>query len=487
MTKHWKRSRITKAFADGSRVESFAEAESRLDSIRLEIVVGADQIATPAGQAAALTAVATAKKCFGRVTIVADTDISLIAALPIGKSLLEAARRLGAREAKRPSGEATHEIRIGGISATAGWSTSCWWNRWLAGSRAFANDAVGDSRLALAGIFAGALAVRQVFACAVADRNVPPRDETVSLWAPWTEAASGDIGPERFDVPDKLWLLGLGHLGQAFVWNLCLLGGTGDRFAVLQDDQQIGVENEATSMLVLPRRRQIGRKKTRTACSWLEASGWRTQLVERRHLGDIALTADDPPYLVSGLDKLEPRLVLAKHGFPYMIDAGIGHGPGDFEGIQVRIIAKGQPTEGLWGEPPAPDESRAARLQDSPAYLELERHIGRCGTFEFAEASVAVPFVGAATGALVMSQIIRVASLQPVPVLLQMELGAPEMATSGATLPPSATNLGSHDYRLDAVHRPGSKDDELESHTIEDVERHRPKRSNIHSGGESAS
>lgn len=486
MTKHWKRSRITKAFADGSRVGSFAEAEARLDSIRLEIVVGADQIATPAGQAAALTAVATGRKCFGRVTIVANRDAALIAELPIGKSVLAVARRLGARLADRPSRKATHQICIGDAPAIAGWSTACWWDRWLAGTRAFADGAVGDSRLALAGAFAGALAVRQVFACAVAGRNVLPRDETVSLWSPWTEVKDGDLGPERFDVPDKLWLLGLGHLGQAFVWNLYLLGGSGDRLAVLQDDQQIGTENEATSMLVLPGGRQIGGMKTRTARSWLEASGWRTRLVERRHLGDITLTADDPPYLVSGLDKLEPRLVLAKYGFPYMIDAGIGHGPGDFEGIQIRTITKGQDIEGLWGKPPPTDGSRVARLQDSPAYLELQRHLGRCGTFEFAEASVAVPFVGVATGALVAAQIIRIASLEAVPVLLQLELGAPEMATSGSMLPSSGTNLGSCEYRLDAMHRPPGKVGALECDTMDEAERYRQKRSNIHSGGESA-
>ena len=181
MTKYWKRSRITKAFADSSRVRSFAEAEARLDSIRLEIVVGDDQIRTPAGQAAALTAVATAKKCFGSITIVASKDAALVAELPIGKSVLMAARRLGARRADAQSPRATHRVCIGDVPGTAVWSVACWWNRWLAGTRAFVDDAVGDSRLALAGTFAGALAVRQIFACAAAGRNVLPRDETVSV------------------------------------------------------------------------------------------------------------------------------------------------------------------------------------------------------------------------------------------------------------------------------------------------------------------
>jgi len=41
------------------------------------------------------------------------------------------------------------------------------------------------------------------------------------------------------------------------------------------------------------------------------------------------------------------------------------------------------------------------RLLGRQAYVELEQHVGQCGKVEFAEASVAVPFVGATTGAFV--------------------------------------------------------------------------------------
>ena len=449
MSIYWKRSRITKVLADAARVGSFSEAEARLDAIQLDVVVGDDQLGTGAGQAAALTAVATARKCFGRVTIVAEKDAPLIAALPLGKTLLKAARRLGARVVTKSRTGATHTIRIGSTPTPAGWHLFCWWDRWLAGTRVFDDDGPRDSRLPLAGVFAGAIAVRQVFACVVANRNVPPRDATVSLWTPWERVDRSENGPERFDVPDKLWLLGLGHLGQAFVWNLCLLGGSGGRLAVLQDDQRIGVENEATSLLVLPNGRQIGNRKTKVADPWLEASGWQTQLVERRHLGDVAITDEDPPYLLSGLDRLEPRLTLARHGFPYMLDAGIGHGPGDFEGIQIRTIAKGQSIEGLWDKPKAPDEHTGNGLLGRQAYVELEQQVGQCGTVEFAEASVAVPFVGAATGALVIAQAIRLASLEPAPVFVQMELGAPEMTTLGGLNAPPEINLGSFSMRLE--------------------------------------
>jgi hypothetical protein len=62
---------------------------------------------------------------------------------------------------------------------------------------------------------------------------------------------------------------------------------------------------------------------------------------------------------------------------------------------------------------------------------------------------VAVPFVGAATGALVIAQAIRLASLEPAPVFVQMELGAPEMTTLGGLNAPPEINLGSFSMRLE--------------------------------------
>jgi hypothetical protein len=448
MADHWKRSRVTKVLTDAGRAQSFEEAEARLDKIQVEVVVGVDQSHTAAGQAAALTAVVTAKKCFGRVRLVAP-DVPLIARLPLGDCLLKAARKLGAETATEAGAPATHTICIGDRPATEGWNVYCWWDRWKSGTRAYENKN-GDSRLALSGIYAAALAVRQIFACALAARTMPARDISVSLWTPWRRADEIDRGPERFDVPDKLWLIGLGHLGQAFVWNLCFLPVTGDRHATLQDDQSIAEENEATSLLVLPGGDELGQKKVRIAVPWLELSGWDTALIERRHHGDMALTADDPLYLLCGLDRIEPRLLLAKHGFPYMVDAGVGHGAGDFEKIQIRTIANGRPLDGLWERKRLEecDCSRATKLFERPAYRDLERRVGECGKVRFGEASVGVPFVGAATGAIAIAQLARLASLNETPLLMQMELSAPEMTTIGGLGPAPQSNLGSNSIRL---------------------------------------
>ena len=440
MTMHWKRSRITKALTDASRAASFSEAEARLDAVRVDVAIGADQVATAAGQAAALTAVATSRKCFGRVSLVISDDAPLIAKLPLGTTLQRAARRLGARISKSPSARATHTVTIGTAPRGSRWTILCWWDRWLSGTRAH-GELTGDSRFALSGVFAAALAIRQIFACVLAGRTLRPRDATVCLWSPWTHADFGDTGPERFDVPDQFWFLGLGHLGQGYIWNLCLLGSAGGH-AIVQDDQTIGEENEATSLLVLGG--DIGEKKTRIAAAWLKTSGWKLDILERRHHGDIRIVSGDPPYLLSGLDRVEPRLTMAKHGFDYMIDAGLGRGPNDFEGIQLRVIAKGDDPSDLWDlAPHASDTSQRPERLSSAAYTDLEKMIGQCGIVSFAQASTSVPFVGAAAGALVIAQAIRLASLEPTSRFLQMELSAPGMAThAGLTARPMA-NLGS--------------------------------------------
>ncbi len=48
------------------------------------------------------------------------------------------------------------------------------------------------------------------------------RDVGLSLWdprAPWRSSS----GPAVWVAPSKLWVLGLGHLGRAFLWTLGLL------------------------------------------------------------------------------------------------------------------------------------------------------------------------------------------------------------------------------------------------------------------------
>ena len=57
--------------------------------------------------------------------------------------------------------------------------------------------------------------------------------------------------------------------------------------------------------------------------------------------------------------------------------------------------------------------------------------------------SVAVPFVGAAAGALVVTQAIRLASMKASPVLLHLQLSAPDMPSCAGLVSKPPANLGS--------------------------------------------
>ena len=88
-------------------------------------------------------------------------------------------------------------------------------------------------------------------------------------------------------LPASAWLIGLGHLGQAFLWTLGLLpyGSPEEVSLVLQDFDELVEANDSTSLLTT--RRKLGVKKTRAMALWCESRGFRTSIIERRFGGDI--------------------------------------------------------------------------------------------------------------------------------------------------------------------------------------------------------
>lgn len=435
MSPHWRRSRITKALTDAQQIE-FGDAERRLGAVRLAVAASPQQAKTAAGQAAALTAIATALKCFGRVWLVFEKDEPLVRPLPIGPTLAAAAKALGASVTSRGAYSVTHWVSVGGDVERRGFHVRCWWDGWSAGILPRWNTRlVGGSSNPLAGVFAGALGVREVFADVRGDGRAGARESIISLWEPWSSPADATPGPNTFYLPLKLWLVGLGHLGQGYLWSLSFLPAHG-KLMVLQDYQKVGEENEATGLIT--KATDLHRCKTRVAAAWVEGLGWSTALIERRFAQDIAPHADEPAIVLTGLDDPKPRIAIAKAGFAYMVDAGIGHGPTDFETTQIRVLQAGDaPT---WSSE-APKRSVENLLKRKAYQAHAKKH-DQCGTYELADASVAVPFVGAAVGALTITQAIRLATMRETVRIMQMELACPEMTTHGGLLPAPATNLG---------------------------------------------
>lgn len=344
----------------------------------------------------------------------------------VGATLGEAAAFFSATVAASVPEVTTHTIVIGPHQPdVTGSFVRCWWDGWRTGVLPSWDDRpLGAGFNPLSGVAAGALAVREIFANRIGQTRAGKRASTISLWEPWRPADEAEDGPALVALAAKLWFVGLGHLGQGYLWSLALLPATGD-LLVLQDDQDAGIENEATGLLTYGD--DVGRRKVRVASSWFEPQ-WKTSHLERRHLGDMRITVDDPAIVFAGLDNVKARLNIAGAGFDYMIDAGVGHGPVDFESLQLRVLRKGADAASQWKAPAKSKDVEA--MLDRDGYRDLAKQ-DRCGAFELAEGSVAVPFVGAFVGALGMAQGLRIASGQVTAEFYQAELGAPSLGGVG--------------------------------------------------------
>jgi hypothetical protein len=432
MTRHLKLSRVAKAITD-SEGTRFDEAERRLTQVRLAIVASERSRASAAGQAALLTAVATGVKVFMQVVLVSTMDIALHRPIPGATTLASAAKILGAELSPEIPVGTSHVITMEPNQSHYAFAVCCWWDRWCCGVRPSWDTAQsGEDWNPIVGIFSAAIAVREVFAN-VLGRRLHARSTTISLWEPWSEDNAAP-GPDTIYVPRRIWIVGLGHLGQGFLWNLGMLPAYGEML-VLQDYQFAGVENEVTGLLT--KASSIGLRKTRVAAQWIEQLGWKTELVERKFANTTAISDDDPPIVVAGLDKPEPRLDILNAGFPYMVDCGVGHGPIDFESCQIRVLPRG--AQSSWNRSPPPP--RASCLMDKEPYRVIAAS-DQCGAFQLADASVAVPFVGAAVGALSLAQVLRIASMNATSPLLQLELSAPELNSVSLLGPEPSTNIG---------------------------------------------
>ncbi|MER9243462.1 hypothetical protein [Mesorhizobium sp. M0633] len=440
-----RRSRIVKVVTDApDSTRGFDQAMAELDAVQVAVVTNSQTITSAAAQAAVITALNTAVKCFGNATLVCPHDLPLESKLALGRDLFEVAQACGAQVSPLLPPSLTHIIAVG-ETPIAGAFVRCWWNDWSAGVLpGWDDEPCIKAGNPLAGVFAGALAVREVFANAIGRRHSVNRRATISLWQPWFQGGEPDPPPTVLTLPRSLWLVGLGHLGQGFLWSLAFLpvGGT---HAILQDDQTVGEENVGTGLVTQLADFEQKNKKARVAARWLEGAGWTTSLLERRNYGDLKLRDNDPAMVLTSLDEPMARLAIAKAGHDLMIDAGVGHGAFDFEIGQIRVVPKGADIDGLWAH--AAKLKNIEAMMEMPAYREHATKYEGCGTFTLAEASAAVPFVGAAIGAMTIAQLLRLASMHATPRIMQVELNAPEAASAGTMNLAAAQAFGGIEFR----------------------------------------
>jgi hypothetical protein len=400
-------SRIAKILIE-TGLANFTQAEGKLRELKLRIHLSEKDVPSVSAHAAALTAIATASRCFlGGVALSGAFEQKLLLPLDF-RTIGEAARFYGAKL----ECEYSPTVIIGsGMPPLSNWSVRTWWNSWIAGVRPIADNlSCGKGENPLTGAASGSLAVSHAFRAALGDPRAGLSAELISLWNP---ASQDDPGESRVYIPKSLWLVGLGNLGQAYLWCLGLLPvkRASDISLLLQDFDIVKAENWGTS--ILTQKQNYGLLKTRIAEDWAMARGFKITRYDRRFDAQVRRDQFEPAYALVGLDKMEPRKTLGNAGFEYIIDAGLGASADEYHRFRVNIFDKTYSPEKHFSELPDEDESRRAEKNLMlPGYqTEMEKaSADACGIAEIAGANAAVPFVSAFVATLVIAQAIRLAS-----------------------------------------------------------------------------
>jgi len=280
----------------------------------------------------------------------------------------------------------------------------------------------------LVGILAASLAISELFlSFAEISIEAGRRIVELSLWRPDLEASDAlALGVRVEFLPRELWTLGLGHLGNAYLWSLATLpyGDASKVEVFLNDFDIIEAENAETGLLF--ERRHIHSHKTRVCSDWLQERGFQTRIVERRFDSNFRCRVDEPRLAFCGFDLNSARRDLATGEFLRVIESGLGGTPNNFDTISLHTLPNPRTPHELWPEFTAEEATKRAENQQrlantNPAYSTLGSD--ECGLAELAGKSVAVPFVGATAGTMVTAEIIRLLHAGPGYTDIKLALG----------------------------------------------------------------
>jgi len=390
----------------------YRDAEAILRSMTLKLVIDPQSCRSVAFQAALLTAFNAGNRAFlGGVSVEMPVEVELLLPLPRYRSLNEALTITCFDQQKIITPSQT--IYFGHSPANPE-RTNCRadCDGWRGAVSDFDNPSdfkYGQSDdIAPGGVLAGALAVHRSFlkAAEISARSLEA-PLGLSLWSPgddWRNPVS--TSPLLHNLPNQFWVLGLGHLGQAFLWNLAMLPYPEReeiRF-LLQDFDSIEAGNFSSGLLCTEN--LVGRMKTRRCADWLDHLGFRTTINERKYTEHDRRTEDDPAIALCGFDRGQPRSCLGKTGFDLVVECGLGDTLADFDQIHLHTFPSGHHSpEALWGH--IQDAPRKIQEEDLALFTEGKHACGQLA-IDVAGKAVSTSFVGAIAGALAVSELLRI-------------------------------------------------------------------------------
>lgn len=432
--------RLAKMALDTGEVSSPEEALKLFSGYRLRIHLGDWWANTLAGQACFLTALNTAVRAFlGGVEVVGDLTPTLRVPLFDGREARGVVEELGGVVSSgTPCDVPTLVLGDGMLSSTSSFCVRLSWDAWCASVSPIAagEHLAGRVDNPLAGVAAAALGVNEAFLHIRGDLpEAGHRAVGLSLWNP---LAIGDChaeehkGPALAYLPTALWLVGLGHLGQAYAWTAGMLPYPKDQrpHLVLQDFDRVAPSNLSTCLLV--RTGDLGQRKTRLVAERLEASGFTTDIVERRIAANHCVLNGEPTTALFGVDNVDARRDLESATFALVVEAGLGSGYRDFRNIRTHTFPGQRKPSEIWTADAT--VQRAVELNSVYRRLADERN-DECGMTQLASRAVATPFVGALAATLVLAEVIRPLHGGGVHSTLDLQLRALRYRTGVDSLP----------------------------------------------------
>ena len=404
--------RLMKQALDSGAAKSVEEAQRMFDGYRLSVSIDPEDAENPAHQIALLTVVALASRVFlGGVNVCGTAGKNLMVPAPDNGSLTDEIIRQGGTISHHLSDEPV--IYIGGRPRPKrdGFAVRTQAAGWRGGILPAHSSAEIDDKdpVSPAVTLSAALSVNEAyFSVSNALPSAGHRTLGMSLWDPLPEQDWRSVDPSEpvlQYLPSRLWLIGLGHLGQAYLWNLGLLpySDPSDLHLVLQDIDEVTTSTHSTSILTA--RTMVGQKKTRAMAEWAEQQGFSVSLLERYFMADFSRQNDEPAVALCGLDNGLGRRALDKAGFDMIVEAGLGRRHRDFQKIRMHTLPGRRTAEEIW---PKIDQAAETKLPDVYANLVSAGALDQCGATLLAGKAVGAPFVGMVASCFVVSEVLRV-------------------------------------------------------------------------------
>ena len=387
--------RLAKSLLDSGEATSIGEAMDTFGRFGVRFRLSSSLTSDPSSQVVALTAINAASRTFQGNVLVDAEDIKLNVRGFEEQTLHGFLNWAGVKASVGNDASLWPTIFIGNAEAPEG-TIPVWASGWRFGL----GQHNGKGELFMpACVAAGGLAVSEAFSVLRNDNPYAGRRKvTLSLWDPKGGAAERDglVVPPN----EAMWFVGLGHLGQAYTWELGFMK-PGAMPLVLQDVDTVTESTVSTSMLSTPM--DINARKTRVVAAWLEARGYKTALVERRFDEFQRVAPDEPNVALFGVDNPATRRVVEGCGFRLVIDAGLGSGYRDFRAIRIRTFPGPSVAASLWASPAEPGREPLA----SGYQRMLVEGADQCGVTTLASRAVGAPFVGCVAAGYVLAERVR--------------------------------------------------------------------------------